>query len=224
VQLFDQTGRALGDNDDWSGTTELVAATDRVGAFRLTSGSADAAMLMTLAPGSYTAHVTTSGTSGIALLEIYDATTSSATERLINLSTRGTVETGEGQLVAGLVVSGNAPKRLLIRGIGPALGGFGVSGFVVDPQLKVFATGNATALAQNDNWETPLPVSAGQAVASASEISAANTAAGAFALAAGSRDAAVVVTLPPGNYSVVVSGANGSTGTGLVEVFELPAP
>ena len=226
LQLFDGNSRAIAANDNWGGTTELAAAAERVGAFPLANGSRDAALLATLAPGNYTALASAAGGAGVLLLEIYDASSAPppAGDRLINVSLRGFVDTGEARLVAGFVIAGSAAKRVLVRGVGPALAAFGVSGVLADPVLQVFASAAASPVAQNDNWDTPQPVSGGGAAApaSATEISAASRAAGAFALAAGSRDAAVVLTLPPGNYTAVLGGAGNGTGEGLVEVFELP--
>lgn len=226
LQVFDAAARLVAENDDWQNSTELAAASERAGAFRLANGSRDAVLIRTLAPGAYTAHVTSAAGNGVTLVEVYDVTdgAAAATGKLVNLATRGFVATGEGQLVAGFVVTGDAPKRVLVRGIGPALAAFGVGGVVTDPQLKVYAAGATTPLAQNDNWQTPAPVAPSQTVAPATEIAAAANAAGAFTLPAGSRDASVLLTLAPGNYTAVVSGVNDATGAGLVEVFEVPSP
>jgi sugar lactone lactonase YvrE len=226
LQIFDQSGKVIAENDDWRGDATVSATGDRVGAFRLPANSLDSALVTTLAPGAYTAQVSApAGGSGIALVEVYDASTAvTSSSKLLNLSTRGFVDTGEGQLIAGFVVSGASAKRVLIRGIGPGLTSYGVSGVVADPGLKVYAANGSSPIAQNDNWETPQAVNSTQTPASATDIAAANRAAGAFPLASGSKDAAVIVTLSPGNYSAVVSGANNTTGAGLVEVYEIPAP
>jgi hypothetical protein len=128
----------------------------------------------------------------------------------VNISTRGFVDTGDGALIAGFVVSGSSSKRVLVRGVGPGLVQFGVPSVLADPVVKVYANGTAEAIADNDSWET------------AADIVAATTAAGAFPLATGSKDAAMVLILPPGQYSAVITGAGGTTGAGLVEVYELP--
>lgn len=224
LQLRDSTGRLVAENEGWMTNGEMIATFDRVGAFRLNSGSRDAAILVALAPGSYTAQVTANG-NGITLVEVYDASTGLqlATEQLVNISTRGFVDTDDGVLVAGFVVTGTNPKRVLIRGIGPGLTAFGVPNVVADPVLKLYASPNsATPMAQNDNWGTPQPVPGGATPATAAEVTAAAAATGAFPLAGGSKDAAIVVTLNPGNYSAVISGAGNTTGAGLVEVYEVP--
>ena len=180
--------------------------------------------LVALEPGAYTAHVVTNGGAGVALIEVYDAAGANAgttTRQLINISTRGFVDTGDGNLIAGFVVSGNAPKRLLIRGVGPSLTGLGVTGAVSNPTLKVYAAGSTTVIAQNDDWSVAQPINASQAAATALDIAAASTATGAFPLTANSRDAAIVITLMPGAYTAVVGDAANGTGAGLVEVYEI---
>jgi DNA-binding beta-propeller fold protein YncE len=224
LQIFDRNGRVVAENDDWDAASDLNATADRVGAFRLASGSRDAALVVSLAPGNYTAQVTSPAGDGVALLEIYDTLPrpSDGTAKLVNLSTRGFVGTGEQQLIAGFAIVGDTPKRVLVRGIGPGLTKFGVAGVVADPSLQIFASGNPTAIAQNDNWETPQPVSGGAAPANATELATAARATGAFSLGSGSRDAAVVITLAPGTYSAVVSGVGGTSGAGMVEAYEVP--
>ncbi|MES2693597.1 MAG: SMP-30/gluconolactonase/LRE family protein [Verrucomicrobiota bacterium] len=211
----------VAENENWTNDVAMRTAQESVGAFALPAGSLDAGMLVVLEPGAYSLHVLANGGQGVALVEVYDAETSQPT-KLVNLSTRGFVSTGDAVLVAGFVVQGTTPKRVLIRGIGPALAGFGVAGSLTDSTLKVYQ--GTTLVAQNDDWGTPQAVLGGGAPATGVEIAAAAAATGAFALGGGSRDASVVVTLAPGAYSAVVAGANNSTGAGLVEVYEMPTP
>lgn len=216
----------VAENEDWSNDAQVSATVDRVGAFRLGTGSLDAAVVSTLAPGAYTVVVMPNGGAGVALIEVYDAATNVSlnAQQLVNISTRGFVDTGDGQLIAGFVVSGNAPKRVLIRAVGPGLTQFGVPGVVTDPVLTLFAADNPTAIAQNNNWGTGQPIDSRQTTATTAEIAAASTASGAFPLENGSNDAAMIITLMPGAYSAVVSGANNGTGAGLIEVYEIPNP
>lgn len=222
LQLY-RGGSLIAENEDWGSQAEVAATAQRVGAFPLATGSADSALVTTLEPGSYTALVQANGGSGVVLVEVYDAAAAQALElqHLGNISTRGFVDTGEGQLIAGFVVTGNAPKKLLIRGIGPGLAQFGLNGVLADPQLKIFAADGGTPLAENNDWTTPQTLTPERPAASAAEIQAASTQTGAFALGSESRDAAVLVTLQPGAYSAVMSGVGGSTGAGLVEVYEV---
>jgi uncharacterized protein YjdB len=201
----------IAENDDWNPADAAEMA--RVGLFAFSNGSKDAAILTTLAPGGYTAHISDlSGTgTGVALAEIYDASVNPTAEyqRLISIASRGTVTPGDGALIGGFVVTGNAPKTLLIRGIGPALTAFGVAGALADPVLTIYQDGEA--IATNAGW------------ANRAEITTAAMQAGAFALAAGTRDAALLVTLKPGSYTAQVKAAQvTSSGVALIEIYEVP--
>ncbi|WP_414665060.1 beta strand repeat-containing protein [Horticoccus sp. 23ND18S-11] len=225
LQLF-RDGQLVDENDNWrqaANATEVAATATRIGAFPFATDSLDSALLVTLAPGAYTASVVDDTSTGVALAEIYDASegTTVETQRLVNISTRGESAPGDGVLIGGIVVNGNAPKRLLIRGVGPSLAGFGVTGALTDSTLKIYDSGGKL-VAQNDNWETAQPVTPSQTAATGAEIAAAATASGAFALAPGSRDAAIVITLAAGSYTAHVTGAGGQTGVALIEVYELP--
>ena len=109
--------------------------------------------------------------------------------RLVNLATRAAVGGAAGTPISGFVVAGSGAKPVVVRAVGPALAGFGVAGSLADPRLAVLA--GQTTVAENDNW---LPGDA-----------AAMGAVGAFALPAGSRDAAVVRPLAPGGYTAPVT-------------------
>lgn len=228
LRLFDGQGKLLREIDGWRDDPTLARTFARVGAFALGAPNGDSALVATLAPGAYTMQVVpvaaAGGSSvGVGLAEIYDASPNPHAEyqRLVNISSRGTIESGEGVLIGGFVVAGNAPKRLLVRGVGPALAAFGVAGALADPQLTVYDRG--TVLARNDNWGTPTSVNTAQVAATPNQISAAEVQVGAFRYGAGGRDAAVIVTLAPGAYTAHVVGATASaTGTALIEIYELP--
>jgi acetyl-CoA acetyltransferase len=123
--------------------------------------------------------------------------------------TLGFVGPAENALSAGFVIAGTGTKRLLVRAVGPGLAGLGVPGLLADPQLAVHALDAASALASNNDW------------AGTAELKAAATAAGAFTIPDAGRDAAVLVTLPPGTYSVLVTGVGNTTGNALVEIYDL---
>ncbi len=202
-------------NDNWLGADATAFAA--VGAFPLTAGSRDAAVVTTLAPGSYTAQVSGVGnTTGTALIEVYEV---NATGRFVNLSTRAQVGGAAGVLTPGFVITpGGGTRKLLIRGAGPALTVFGVQGVLADPTLTLIRTGATnTTVATNDNWSTPV----GTGAATAALLSDAFVQAGAFAFGANSRDAALLVDLPAGNYTVQASGVNNTAGIALVEVYDL---
>lgn len=207
-------------NDDWgsappASVSALTQTSAAVGAFVLPPNSKDAAALAALSvtgSGGYTVGITPAGTAtgGIALAEIYDADDLNAATRLINVSTLGAV-TADG-LTPGFVIGGSTPKLLLIRAVGPTLTTFNVSGALADPTLTVFPLGKAFAVATNNDWSD-----GGRGPA----LEAAFTSAAAFALQPGSKDAAVLVRLPPGAYTAVATGVGGTTGRALVEVYDL---
>jgi uncharacterized delta-60 repeat protein len=209
----------IAESDNWGvepHSIEIAAASSQVGAFALPLSGKDAALLVTLAPGSYTAQVSgQNNTSGVALVEVYDAGSpgpASTTPKLINIATRGRVGTGDDVLIAGIVVTGNVPKRVLIRGIGPTLGTFGVAGTLADPVLTLY--NGSTSIATNDDWGLSTQVT---------DIGAAAASVGAFPLLMSSKDACLLITLQPGiSYTAQISGKSGATGIALVEVYEVP--
>ena len=222
LRVFDAAGRIIAENDNWGGAEELSATMARVGAFALPADSRDAALLLDLAPGVYSVHVLNGGSAGLALAEIYDASTNPAADyqRLINISSRGQVTSGDGVLIGGFSVTGNAPKRVLIRGAGPALATYGVANPLRDPQLALFNSAGER-IATNNDWETPVTVDSAQVSASADEITRVNTRTGAFAFDKGSKDAAIVVTLAPGSYTAHLSSATSESGVALIEIYEV---
>jgi uncharacterized protein (DUF1800 family) len=214
--LYNAAGTRLAENDDFNPVDAATFAS--VGAFQLAPGGRDAALVATLAPGGYTAEVSgTGGNRGVTLVEIYEVGTGGT--RLINLSTRAQVGTGDGILIPGITISsGSSERRLLIRAVGPTLASFGVPGTLADPKLDLFA--GSERIASNDNWETQT----GDGSLSASQLSTLSARAGAFGLAPGTKDAALVANLPPGNYTLQVSGVGNTTGEALVEVYDISAP
>ena len=210
LALFNASSVQTAQNDDWGGGAALTASFGSVGAFPLGATSKDAALLAPLAPGNYSAQLTgVGGSTGVALVESYDADAGSPLARFTNLSARNQVGTGANILIVGFNVTGNAPKRVLIRAVGPTLAQFGVAGTLADPQLLV-TDNSGTVFARNDDW------------GGEEAISGAAGSVGAFPLPAPSRDAAAVVTLSPGSYTVQVSGVNNTTGVALAEIYELP--
>ena len=211
LSLFDSGQALIASNDNWGGTGVLATAFAQNGAFALPPTSLDAALLATLQPGSYTAQVTgANGGTGVVLLEAYDAdTAASPTAHFINVSVRGLAGGGSNVLTVGFVITGPSPETVLIRGLGPALAAYGVSGFLADPLLTVFDS-SQVAVGSNNGW------------GGTAELQAAFNAVSAFPLPATSADAAILVTLPPGAYTAQVSGAGGSTGIALLEVYEEP--
>ncbi len=202
-----------GENDNWGGSAQLTTALAAVGAFAYTGPtSRDAAVAanITTRDNSVVVSGVGSGT-GAVIAEIYDATPAASfttsTPRLLNVSVRKHLAPG---LTVGFVLGSGSPTKVLIRAVGPGLAAFGVPDTVVDPQLTLFNS-SSVKIGENNDW------------AGGATLTAAFASVGAFVLPAGtSKDAALLVTLPPGGYSVQVSGVGGTTGTALVEVYEVP--
>jgi len=202
LELFTTGVLPAAANEDWP--DGLASVFTSLGAFPFDPGSRDAALAQPT-EGSFTVQARGSG-AGAVLVEAYDVR-GGVSPRLVNLSARNHVGTGADILIAGFTVSGDGTKQLLIRAIGPALTSFGVSGALTDPRLQVFDSSGAV-IATNDNWDASL----------ASHF----TQVGAFPLTAGSRDAALLVTLRAGaSYTVQVAGADGGSGEALVEIYEV---
>ena len=199
----------VAENDNWGGIDSLKNLFALLGAFPLGAASRDAALLKNFEPRAYTVRIDGAG-SGVAMAEIYDADSASASSgRLVNLSVRAQTSAGDGVLIVGFVIGGDAPVRVLVRAIGPALREQGVASALADPQLDLYR--GATKWDHNDNWE------------GAAELDAAFVATGAFRLTnPWSGDAALVALLPPGAYTAQVTGAGGASGVALAEIYALP--
>jgi len=210
LTLFDAAGKIIATNDDFVSSATPNGLVAAVSAFPL-SNSRDAALVSPLPSGSYTVQLTDSGSgSGVALVEVYEADDNS--NRIVNLSSRAFVGTGASIAIGGISVQGEKPRQFLIRGIGPALRAFGVNGALGDPVLTL-TTALGTIVATNDDWGS---------ATNAFEIITTSATVGAFALPPGSKDSALLISLAPGNYTALISGANDTTGIALVEVYEVP--
>jgi hypothetical protein len=222
IDLFASgSSTVLAANSGWSSNqAAVVTAEANTYAYPLATGSLDAAMVSTLASGAYSVQLTgnPNGTgSGLALAEVYDDTPAGtytlATPRLINLSCLAQVNAGAGNnLTAGFVIGGTTSKTVLIRAWGPALSPapFSITGAMPDPQLQVYNS-SSVLLASNAGWG-----------GNAQIVAAGNLVYDYAWNNAGSADSAVLITLPPGNYTAQASSISGSAGTTLVEVFEIP--
>jgi glycosyl hydrolase family 44/Ig-like domain-containing protein len=220
LQLFNSAPAVLATNDGWAGSAPISSAASAVGAFPWASAAShDSALLESLQGGSYTAQVAgQSGDSGVALVEVYDATPAGtytpASPRLVNISTRVQVGSGGNILIAGFVIGGSTSKTVLIRASGPALTAFGVAGTLPDPQLTLYqanASQASTLLETNGGWGGNTQVAGAAARVGAFEWTSAS-----------SLDSAILVTLPPGAYTAQVAGASGDTGVALAEIYEVP--
>lgn len=212
LELFSASGTSLKSASSWTNEDAQVFA--QVGAFGLTSGAGDAALTITLDPGSYTVHARDrQGLGGTLLIEAYAAaSTADESAVLSSLSTRGMTAPGSGVLTAGLVLHGQTSRAFLLRGIGPTLEKYGVTDTVSDPVLRIFdVTGQLIAM--NDNWSAD--------TSQIASIQSAASATGAFTLPTASTDSALVVTLAPGAYTLQLTDRLGNVGDSLIEVYAL---
>jgi hypothetical protein len=218
LQLYSSANAVLATNNGWAGNATIAATASAVGAFPWTSTTShDSALVETLNSGGYTAQVAgQSGDTGDALVEIYDASAAGSFTtggtRLINLSARVDVGTGANVLEAGFVIAGDTPLTVLIRASGPAIAAapFNVPGTLSDPKLTLQNPATGAVYASNSGWGGD-PVISGVAGS-----------VGAFAWnVPTSLDSAIVITLPPGNYTAEAAGASGDKGVAIVEVYEV---
>jgi streptogramin lyase len=201
LELHDSAGNTIATNDDWQTATNA-------GQIPLDFQPADSrepAILATLQAGSFTAILRgKNGGSGVGLIEMDDLSTAIAS-KLTNVSTRGFVGTGENVMIGGLILSGGSGKRqILVRALGPTLAQppFNITGNLTDPTLMLI-DGNGTVVASNDDWKS----------SQQNEIQATGLA------PPNDREAAILTTLPTGNFTAIVSGKNEETGIALVDVF-----
>lgn len=227
IQVFDASGNAIASNSGWTtasdGGTAVIEASAEVGDFPLTNwagGGGDSALVTTLSPGAYTVVVSPAPglpeayqTGRVGLVEVYDVSKTDG-GRFVDISTRALVGSDYAQLIAGCTVAGNGHKRLLVRGVGPGLSGFGLSGVLPSPSVTLFDA-SGVSLGSNSGWS---------ASAQTDQIEELVPESGAFALSQGSADSALLALLGPGNYTAVVGAQSGTVtnGIALVEIYETP--
>ena len=193
----------IASNDNWQSATNVAEIT--ASGFAPTK-TAEAAIMTTVSPGvPYTVHLSgVSSTTGIALVEVFESDKPEIP--LLNISTRGTVLTGDAVLIGGFIIQGSASQRVLITAKGPSLGvaPFNVPGALADTTLEIYQAGVANPIETNDNWGDSANVAAIQATGNAPTSP---------------FEAAIIRTLAPGAYTAIVRGKNGAVGVGLVEVY-----
>jgi hypothetical protein len=186
----------------------------------------ESALLITLNRGAYTVHLDSlNGTAGIGLIEVFEADNNDLSQ-LVNLSTRARSQTGDGVMIGGFVIDGAQPKTILIRGRGPSMSGapFFVPGVLADPFLRLFS--GHSIIAENNNWQDA-PSCNGFSRGTAAQIAAlgldpCQPNPGQPSAPAGCQfESALLITLNPGAYTTHLTSANGLSGIGLVEIFQL---
>ena len=206
LEVFDSGENLILQNDTWD--PSLQTTFSQLGAFALNPGSLSAALLANFPAGnSFTFQARgKNDTNGVAIVEVYDAQRSSG--RLTNLSSRAVVGTGDDRMIPGFILHGTGPSTLLIRVVGPTLASFNVPAVLARPAMTLVRDG--VPVVTNQVWGN---------APNAAFIKDVTPLVGAFPLPDGSADSAVLVTLNPGSYTVVVSGVNETTGVVLVELY-----
>ena len=198
IELHDATGALLQTNDNWQDSPD---AGEIVSSSLAPSDPREASILAHLAPGSYTVIVSgVNNTTGVGLVESYALDTGAG--HAANISTRGHVGAGDEALIGGFIVAGSTSKDVIVRALGPSLGGVGV---LMDPLVELH-DGDGQLIASNDNWNTS---------SQQSEIVATGIPPG------DGRESALLATLAPGGYTAIVRGTDGGSGLGLVEIYDL---
>ena len=187
-------------NDDWGPAPN--APQIQAAGFAPANAS-ESAIMMTLAPGAYTAIVAgAGGGTGVGIVAVYEVDHPEVP--LANASTRGLVLTGNDVMIGGFVIQGSAPKTVVVRASGPSLAPAGIANFLANPTLTLVRSSDNAVVATNDDWGTDVNAAQLRAI-------------GLQPLDA--RESAMLVTLPPGAYTAIVSGAGGAVGVGTVEIF-----
>jgi hypothetical protein len=202
LQLFNSQGQAFLSNDDWITNRTEVEETGIPPTHDLES-----AIVVSLSPGAFTAVLRGQNNGiGIGVVEVYDLNPG-GNSTLANIGSRGFVDTGDNAMIGGFIVGGEgqADARIVVRGIGPSLAAFGITGALQDPIVDLKDANGATLLS-NDDWGQGQP----------SEINQLNLA------PSDPRESALVISLPHGNYTAILRGKNNTTGVAVVEIYNVP--
>ena len=205
IELRGSDGSLIAANDDWRDLQEAEIESSGLAPV----DDLEAAIIETLQPGAYTAIVSgKNGAGGTAVVEVYDLDGQPTASRFGNISTRGFVNVGDGVMIGGFILgAGTADADIVVRGLGPSLTASGVSSALADPTLEL-RNANGALLILNDNWADD-PISSAQLIIH-------NLA------PQDSHESGIFTSLPPGAYTAVLAGKNGTTGLALVEIYNIP--
>lgn len=203
LEIHDSGGKLIASNDNWQdGDKTAILATGLA-----PTEKKESAVVLTLDPGAYTAILSgVGGTTGVGLVEFYDLAPTVPAE-LANISTRGFVQTGDNVMILGTIVLGDSATNVLFRALGPSLSApsLPIPDALQDPTLELHDS-NGNVIAYNDNWRSDQEA---EIIATTNPPS-------------NDAESAIVATLNPGvGYTVIVRGANGTTGLALAEAYQL---
>lgn len=216
MQLY-KGANVIASNDDWGSNdnaAQITAVGASIGAAAFAgTDTKSAALLMSLDPGAYTFIVNGKNNStGVVLLEVYDADTANTAARFVNIATRAYSTTGNGVTIGGFVIAGSKPKQVLLRAVGPTLSALGLNpaSVLTDPVMEVHQ--GAPLIAVNDNWNDN---------ANATSITTNGSRIGAVGIdGADSKSAVLLVKAQPGAYTFIAGGKANTSGIVLVEVYD----
>ena len=210
-------GILVEENAGWLGradSDQIRSSASALGAFALSADGNDSAILHEAEENLFTVQLDDEmGSSGVGLIEIYIDDRASETSGLKNLSLRAFAGDGEAASIAGFVIKNDSdpeqPAIILLRVIGPTMGDYGLISFMPDPILTL-RTGSGEDVITTDNWGD---------VSDLAGLQEAMSNAGAFTLPVGSLDAAALVELKPGSYTLTATDKNGASGVVLMEIY-----
>ena len=206
LTIVDGAGQVVASNDNWA---NFPTSSDIQSDGRAPSGSSEAVVQISVTQGNYTAIVTgADGDTGVSLVEVYDEGTGGDSIELSNLSTRAFVGTGDSVMIAGFIVGGEtgSAATVTIRALGPTIAAapYNVAGTITNPVLTI-VDGSGQVVASVDDWESSSSAS--------SIISSSRNPSNVL-------ESAHQLSVSPGNYTAIVTGAGGVTGVSLVEVYK----
>jgi hypothetical protein len=204
LELHGGNGALITSNDNWK---ESPQKSQIEGTLFQPGDDREAVILATLTPAAYTVILKGIGeTTGIGLMEIYD-NDQAVDSAMANISTRGFVETGNDVLIGGFILGGSTNStHVAVRALGPSLASFGLTNLLADPTLELHNANGAT-LVSNDDWQSD---STSAALLTANGLGLPNP-----------KESGIFTSLPPGQFTAIVAGKNGTTGIGLVEIYDL---
>lgn len=201
LEVRNSGGDPSGNSDSWLNEWEAIQQSGLP-----PSDKNEAAIVRTISGGAWTTIMKGGGVNrtGVGLIEVYDLDATSGSS-FANISTRGRVKSGEGVMIGGFIIGGDSATRIVVRGIGPSLGAVGVVGALADPVLALHSS-NGSLIQVNDSWRSNEEAIRATGLPPADD-----------------REAAILQTLAPGNYTVILSGNSDLTGVGLIEIYNLDA-